>query len=406
MLELLIFLAEHFSKNPNRATATVQGWKGYTCANCGAQFEILMARTKTVRGTSKEAAQRRAVVVASGEIKYENDPRPCPTCGLYQPDMVARPRFRRHCVVFIAMTLFLIFVGTPLILVSPVVYWGYFMSPTTPWVILAVLLAGVLAHLRIDTHNPNQHAQSNRDSAQVHLDSGSVVVIKAGDELRAYEPQVHAAWRPAGHFILYAVMLTVPLFIPAGEIMRLLNGWSVNRATHPLIVAPGDSVDVLMPDTITCVEGYWRGSGRAEVLNAPDLGIPSELPMTSRSAKWNDQVQVKRREKSVDHRPFGTVEIPDDPRLAGQQLQLKMDLEVVYLQETADGFRDVNASFTQTTTMTLVADKGARWRYTIWYWVGGLGGLVLTWLMSCAIVLRTKGMRSKGVPTEVRIINE
>src|ERR1700682_3888884 len=82
------------------STVEVKVWKGHTCCRCGQPYRYLCERKKKGQGKNPAAASAAAQKAVVAALAYEVDQQPCPTCGLYQPDMVAALRRRRHWYVF------------------------------------------------------------------------------------------------------------------------------------------------------------------------------------------------------------------------------------------------------------------------------------------------------------------
>jgi hypothetical protein len=363
----------------------------------------LLERKKIGAGDTQESARLMAEDNARKALRFEAELRPCPTCGFYQPEMVAGSRYRCHRLVFPAFTIALFFGGLGLVLglVLPATHLAVTTAP--PWAAAAVIGIGLLAHLIIDAWNPNRSLAANREAAQLHLDAGVVELVEKGDKWMASEPPTGVACRPARQFALYALMLFALLLTSTSEVLRFTRDWPTNKDCSPIVAGPGDSVKVYLPTTITCVKGYWHAGGRAEILNADDLGVARPLQLTSNRSTWGDQINAEASEQERNDRLWGQLELPDDSKLAGQTLQIKMDLQVVYPKAKDKGFENTEENLTHTATLVLASDRYAGSMYFWCYLLGGLGGVVLALVMSGAIVLRTYFMRSKVLQTEIHV---
>jgi hypothetical protein len=102
---------------------------------------------------------------------------------------------------------------------------------------------------------------------------------------------------------------------------------------------------------------------------------------------------------------WGQLALPDDPKLAGQTIQVKMELQVVYLKSTQGGVENTTETITHTATLLLATDQAAGTTYITCYLLAGLGGLVLASVASGALVLRTKSVESTALPTEVHFLD-
>src|SRR5438309_11485813 len=74
--------------------------KEHTCVACGAVYSYLLERK--IVGSAPSAAKAEQVARKNVEraLAQDTDLHPCPTCGLYQPDMLAQRRLTRHRVIF------------------------------------------------------------------------------------------------------------------------------------------------------------------------------------------------------------------------------------------------------------------------------------------------------------------
>src|SRR5262249_14117651 len=180
--------------------------------------------------------------------------------------------------------------------------------------------AGLLAHLRINAINPNRSLSANLETAQVHLKSGAVLLVEAGDEAMAREASAGAGGLPANQLGLFSLMVAALVLIPTGEVLRLVKGWPLNRDCEPVVAGPGDRVKVRFPTTIRSVKGYWHGAGRAEILNADELGVPPELALTAKNSDWGKSIRAEAHEQNQVENLWGRVDVPDDPKFAGRTL--------------------------------------------------------------------------------------
>src|SRR5260221_451761 len=106
-----------------RATLDVQCWKEHTCCYCGAAYRYLLRRKQTGHGPSQTDAAGAARSAAVRAFRSTVEPRPCPGCGNYQPDMIGARRRSRHAVLVLLTLAVLagVFLLGVLELVPPVV---------------------------------------------------------------------------------------------------------------------------------------------------------------------------------------------------------------------------------------------------------------------------------------------
>ena len=81
------------------STIAVSCWKEHTCIRCGAVYAYEFVRNIKGQGSTEAKASLKAQAAADKAIRRDVDMQPCPTCGLYQPDMVGQQRARRHLPV-------------------------------------------------------------------------------------------------------------------------------------------------------------------------------------------------------------------------------------------------------------------------------------------------------------------
>jgi hypothetical protein len=312
--------------------------------------------------------------------------------------MVARRLFIVHVIVFLAVTLPLMGVGVGLFIAGLKSFADGTMSfSIIPWIIAALVGAGPLAHFLIDLLEPNRNMQSNREAAWALIKRNVMRVGQVGDKFAQPEPATGHGWWRLGKM---GITLAVFLLNPACELLRMVNGWPMNDHCVPCIVAPGDQVTVYFPEAITSVNGYWRAEGQAEILNAHDLGIAPELKLSSNNDNWPRVIVPAQNEAHNYQRLWGRIDLPEEPKLAGRNLQIKMDLQVIYPAKPIS-FENSRKDVSQTINLALTANREAALVYTITYSVGGSVAVALGLGMSFALLLRAKWQRSKGLPTEM-----
>ena len=137
-----------------RATIKVRCWKEHTCVSCGGTFAYLFERKVTGQPT-EDTASANARQTVMQKLTSDVDQRPCPTCGLYQPDMVGSKRAWRHTMLALTtaflLALLLVFYATEI--VSP----GLIV-----WIATGVAAVAMLGHLLTDLLNPNSNLEANQ----------------------------------------------------------------------------------------------------------------------------------------------------------------------------------------------------------------------------------------------------
>ncbi len=398
----VLFLLIHLAQSRYRVTAARGGWREHTCIHCGCRFQCRIDSKVIGAGPSPLAANLKANRVLYKSLASAVARRPCPTCGLNQPDMVGPARFRLHLFVFFALLGSLFFAMLVLRIALPAASETPFLPLIASGIVLALIGTGLLAHLAIDMKNPNKNLLANLEVAQAYLQSGQLRLIASGDELIARDPPSASGWRPAGQFALYGVMLLALVMVPMGEALRLTKGWQINRNCDPVVAGPGDNIKVQFPDRIVTVKGNWRGEGQAEILNADDLGVPSDMKLVSSHDNWGEQIRIEHEyEAHFVRELWARIELPDDPRLGGKTLQIKMELDITYPKWKPGGFENTKETATHTVTLAVASERNAAATYYRYFIVGALGGLVLALLASCLLTFRTAWVRTRALPSEL-----
>ena len=399
----VLFLLIHLAQSRYRVTAARGGWREHTCIHCGCRFQCRKDWKVIGAGHSLQAAHANAGRLLQRSLTREIARRPCPTCGLYQPDMVGPFRFKFHLFVFLGLAGCLFFV----VLLVRIALALASEAPVFPLVAsciaLAVIVTGWLAHLVIDIRNPNRSVLANLEIAQANLRNGKLRLVAAGDELLAKDPPAAAGWRPPGQFALHGVMFLALVFVPIGEMLRLIKGWQINSNCDPVVAGPGDSIRIQFPKRrITTVKGNWYGEGRAEILNADDLGVPTELRLASCHDSWGEQIKIEHEYDTHTVRYlWAQVELPDDPQLGGKIVQIKMDLDITHPKWKPGGFENTKETATHTATVAVASERKAFSTYRTYFNFGGLGGSVLALIVSCLLTFPTIWVRSRALPSEL-----
>jgi hypothetical protein len=73
-----------------RAIVSGRARKQFTCAACGCTYQAMIERTTVATGGLQAIARERAARQLEERLKTGADLRPCPTCGLIPPAVVAR----------------------------------------------------------------------------------------------------------------------------------------------------------------------------------------------------------------------------------------------------------------------------------------------------------------------------
>ena len=90
------------------ATIEVKCWKEHTCKGCNGAFAYLFVRRVSGTAGTEEEATEAARTAAVTAVAAEVDMRPCPSCGLFQPDMIAARRLAWHWLFLVLAVVALI----------------------------------------------------------------------------------------------------------------------------------------------------------------------------------------------------------------------------------------------------------------------------------------------------------
>ena len=77
------------------STLQIRCWKHHKCIGCNGSYAYEFIRKITGTGRTAEKATAASKANAEKALKRDTDLHPCPTCGLYQPDMIGQRRAKR-----------------------------------------------------------------------------------------------------------------------------------------------------------------------------------------------------------------------------------------------------------------------------------------------------------------------
>ncbi|OWK39050.1 hypothetical protein [Fimbriiglobus ruber] len=240
-------------------TIRLQCWKEHHCVGCGTAFRYLFAREVKGTGGAARTAERSAHTRAARVITKGTDPHPCPTCGRFQPEMIARPLAARHAWTSAAGALAVLAV-----VVLGGTHASAWLTYSAAGLAAAVVTAvATLVHITFARRNPNADLVGNRARAAHELNAGVVQIVKSGDADRAdknppRKPFAKGHLLAAGLGFLAAVVLAAP-FITKGA-----AGWPSNSGV-PEVVGSGEQIVVYFDDSVDALKGHWRGQAKAEV---------------------------------------------------------------------------------------------------------------------------------------------
>jgi hypothetical protein len=381
-------------------TVDVKCWKEHECCVCGGRFRYLFERKMKGQGGTEAKAAANADAAVVKAIKHDLDLRPCPSCGLLQPDMIGSWRSGKHKLVLILGVV--AFLGA-FILGGVNQFWthGIFL-----WMAALAGLGTLLGHAFVEMRRFNSDLEGNREQSRDLVKSGKLVVSQEGDERTIDDPETFADkerehLRQASPRWIYVMMLLALAVISSAELARLALGWPVNPDWHPAIAGPGDSTYVWFPQRINNVKNLWSGSAQAQALNSAELGLVNPtIQAETGTDHWGDSISVKTGEKSTNSSPWARITVPNIANPEGKTLRVGMDLTIRYPSPEGNGFTNRQDVFSHNADLVL-AEAGAGTTYLLLYWLAGLGGLTLLCFGSLILILRAGSLKKRALPNEV-----
>ena len=175
--------------------------------------------------------------------------------------------------------------------------------------------------------------------------------------------------------------------MPTAEIVRRNVGWPYSRSASHGVLAPGSEVRVTIPSRIRSANGRWIAVGSAEIRD-PDNPerVLHQIPLQPDIRTW-DTIPRKRMLHIPPTLDCGLT-LPNDPRLANREWDVRVKLEVTYPVIVLEPVPGSKGAFTRRflaekketldEIVTLeVVTTSAQWIYAAFGYAGGLGGLVL-----------------------------
>jgi hypothetical protein len=399
-----------------KSTVQVVCWKKHTCAGCGNEYAYLLSRKAVGSSTSAAGAQRAMQKRVAYITENETDMHPCPGCGLFQYDMIAQRRKKSRLqfltVALIAFATLLIIRGT-----------HGLQSNTVTAIAAVVAVLVVLAHLLLETQNANSDLAANLVKAQQRLTDGTLRQSqpRTGPDQPLNQPvkqgvnQAAALARPGRpmlHNLALLMLLLSPIVIVMPEAIRTVRGWPFNDDCYPPVVGATDHTRVYLPDSISSVKGYWRGTPHAwlhyagtfkeSASNDGAVNSGQELLATTNENNWSSTISdVKSGEEATKSHPWVEVTMPDDAGLAGKTVSCEILLSLSYPESTGSGtFQTVSRSMQHKLDIRL-APRGAGTQYDTLWWIGTAGGGGLIVLASLILWAQARAFGKLAIPTEV-----
>lgn len=291
--------------------------KRHTCTGCGCVYRVRREITVEEKARSEETAAKAATKRIHRQLTTEPNDVACPDCGQFQPDLVGHLQANAHGLVT------LVSVAAALAIAIGANLFGL-SNGRTGTLLAGVAVLAAAAHIVLGNRNPNAHPADNRVRSRKMEDDGDLDVTRGGDR-EQIRPPVGPFTRL--HILgVFGVLLAIGgLLVPAVARERPTEA---NEAIH---AAPGESLELEFPDTVEVVNGLWRGTPKVTVTNPQDFGNrPPEIVAISNDATWPATVKIDAGRDRIRPRLWAKIAIPNEDRLAGKTLELKVDLEVAY----------------------------------------------------------------------------
>lgn len=373
-----------------KATIQIKCWKQHECVGCGGVYRYKFARTVSGEAGNESAAEKAAEKAAMTTMEKDVDQRPCPRCGCLQPDMIAQKKSNTH--FWVALLLLLVsglFVVLGLI---PNITW---LTYSSAGLILGVAsLAGLARHAATALANPNKNKDANRNRAEAMIERGELEKVADEDEeLADGEPKaVGGAVIPLLAAGVIGALLALTPFL-----LKTVSGWPTVAGTKPEVVGPGDTVTVWFPDKIQAVKGYWSGTPTATVVNDGGAG-PFSVSATAKTASWGNTISGKSVSNSTPSL-WADVKLPNDSKLVGKTIEVKVDMAVHYPTASGRGFDNADTRVSTTQKLTL-AGGGAGGTYYLSMWLAALGAVVVA-ISGFGLMASANGLRKFAAPADI-----
>jgi hypothetical protein len=380
------------------ATLKVSCEKEHTCVGCGAKFSYTLGRTIKGEGGSPEkataAAQKKAVKAVADDV----DLQPCPTCGIYQPDMLGSRRAVRHLVLFwgAAVMLFVLLV----------LHWADLVrDDRVAWLAAGVIGIVAVIHWQIDSHDPNRNREANRRLVADRVDAGVLRLVEPGRPVMPEEP----AWQPQrslGYPLTLGLMIVAAVLALLPELARRSAGWPLNDGWYPPVAGPGDETYLYLPESVHSIQGMWQGTATVTAEDA-DLHLPAaaefNIRASTKSSDWGQSIHVKSSEKDSRSRLWVRLHLPPDAQHAGHTIDCRIQLSVRYPQVRGDSrFEDQHSTFSHTARLMLAAPEAGNQYEGLW-WGGVLGGGGLLLAMSLVRFRLARALQRQSLPTRILV---
>jgi hypothetical protein len=376
------------------ASLQARAWKQHSCFACGCVYRYLVSCSAQDTGGLEVIAHERAAKKAVAKLQEAVEARPCPTCGLVQPEMAGKKKESWHALTWFGFTV----LGA-----AAAVLAGTQVVPFEQAAVGAAAVAGggVLLHLMIAFSGGGRGAGLRR--AQAQAAAGTTVVVQPGDANGPMPaPRRWTARQTLGTLLSAAAGLA---FLYSAHVVATRQPPDDPTPNLPK-AAPGRPYKVVFENPpFKSVEGRWSATPTAVLVNYKELGLPKTVAATSNAAPYADSIRVEA--KATNETPkdlFANVIVPDDPKLGGKTLKFKVTLNVVYpVRLNKDTFdQKVTTVSREVTIRASTEAEIAEDRRVIQGALSGIGAGFAAALAGAGLLVWGGGsLKKQGAPSEV-----
>jgi hypothetical protein len=350
----------------------IQCWKAHTCVSCGGIYSYNFVRRVTGEANNRDRATANAQITAEKVLAREVNVHPCPSCGLIQPEMIRQQRTPIHYWTF----------WIALVLLSSLVIariYDVLRTNIATWIITFFCAAVALAVILNEIRNPNKNLSSNVQLANSRVAIGQVRMDRPGRSGSPVDEFVRPR-RSIGLKILFLLLIaTIPL-AASPELFRLSYSWPLNEECYPPVVGPGDETRIYMNQTISSINGYWRGKPKVTIHIDGDLNTIHALAYSSTNY-WGSSISAKSSDIKDIANPDVLITVPNEASLAGKTARVDINLDVEHPITVASlTFETQTTQMYRTVPLRVASISNAGKSYDMWWWAGTLLAITLTLL--------------------------
>ena len=380
------------------AKVAVNCEKEHTCAGCGAVYSYPLVCTIAGSSTnSEQAARKQAEANAAAAIKKKIELHPCPTCGLYQPDMVAKQRKVRHLTILIvgSIVAMITLLGASADFAIELSFTA--LQANTATIVMVLITAAAFAsYLLVEFTNPNADPSSNARLSAAAVSRGAIrhVPGRTGPPLADL---IHPPKSTAHRLALPIVLLGVAL-IGSSAVIRSMNHWPLNPDCVPSVVGAGDNVRIYMRESVDTVSAFWRGEPKVTFTtekNSSPISANASAPGRGKNWEGNGVIFMGTTEAIV---PCVDILVPQS--LTGKTANCAIDLDLIYPESGSGGYHIERTRLQDTITINL-APPGAGSLFAALWWGTTLPGLLCTVIGGILLVKAAGSFSSRALPVRV-----